>query len=176
MIPLIIYSMKRQTVAKKLWHEMTIAYEVKKKNVLRPWQFDLWFFFQIWRCLSGHHNCQILYLINLTVLILATFSLQISKRLLHISKTCTMQPRDQNMTSFSLLFWFNPVGQMQKSEEICFFLQVLYFLLSITTWRQKLFSPILVINLKKPCLIFSNYYQVLGKIRTILFAVCIYLR
>lgn len=82
---------------------------------------------KIWRCLPGHQSWQVLYLINLTVPILATFWLQISRKLLHISKTCTMQPRDKNITSFSLLFWFVPVGQVQRSEDICFFLQVLYF-------------------------------------------------
>lgn len=38
-----------------------------------------------------------------------------------------MEPRDKNNTSFYFLFWFDPVGQIQKAEEICFFLYMLYF-------------------------------------------------
>lgn len=85
---------------------------------------------KIWRCLSWHHNWQILYSLNLIVPVLATFSLQIRKKLLHISKTCTMEPCDKNTTSFYFLFWFVPVEQMQKAEEICFFLYMLNFFLN----------------------------------------------
>lgn len=132
---------------------------------------------KIWRCLSGHHNWQILYLINLTIPILATLSLKISKKLLHISKTCTMQPCDKNTTCFPLLFWLVVVGQVQESEEISFFLQMFHFsFLSNSTWRQKLYSPTLAAILKKPYLTFSNYYWVFGKIVIIFFVVYIYLR